>query len=856
MANLRNNGKFEFNSENEVVIKEKNGDMTREPWLMLLARRNKRPIDTLCWGMTNNGTSFARIGTQEGDILNGFVHEDPYKTRMLGTYAYFRTDDGKYFSNAWYPVMNKEQELETTFGFGYLKFKTSYNNFDVESVHFVPNSYDAMVQIIKIKNNDSQDRKITMFNVNPVNIGDARDIQFSGFNTLMMGAALIDKELNATVWRNGFGRDFDSNEEKVKWMFGKVLVHTSSLPNNQFATRYDEFVGHHSNTMGSPAAVVENWDLPNRDAHENCSALASLKNSFTLKAGETKELIVVSATPSAEDYYCDGKKSIKAFLNEVLNPENAKKMLEEVKAEWKVELGKLSIKVEGDDEVINPSYKWLQYQCAMVALLNRMKSRFHSGFEYGYGFRDILQDILALLPYDPKPAKELIKFTAQQMFSDGFVYHNFYVKAAGNKSFVCCDDPLWLVYAVCEYIKESGDFAFLNEVVPYCDAKEELPAKEGTILEHLKVGIAKTWRESDNGLPYMYMADWNDDLSGNFTSVSSMTGQQFYKALNDMITLFNTQGIEKDLAADYAAKAKTIKEELEKKCIDKDGNYIRAVASKDFRKTLAGMDFGNTGLEKSAVLADMEGAGAPVDLGSSKTDGFVFFEPIAWAGFSGAADKARFDACKKVCDSTLNDKYGIAICQGDKTMTQGKLPVDNQGWKRNAPGKKENGGEFRHLESWYIASLCIFGYGKEAHDVYMKTLPAVASKDDPYLYAAERFVYPEYVSGPASNDHGKAGHTWLTGTAPTRLNVLIDWIFGVRRDYNGLLIDPCVSPEWKKFSAVRTFRNTTFNINFSNPNGVQKGVKSIKVDGKDIDGNVIPLEFAKGGSVNVEVVMG
>jgi len=264
------------------------------------------------------------------------------------------------------------------------------------------------------------------------------------------------------------------------------------------------------------------------------------------------------------------------------------------------------------------------------------------------------------------------------------------------------------------------------------------------------------------------------------------------------------------------------------------------------------MSFGNTGLDVS-YIGEEDG---PVDLGSSKTDGLVFFEPIAWAGFSGIADKERFDACKKVCEKELDDKYGIAICQGDKTMTQGKLPVDYQGWKRNAPGKKENGGEFRHLESWYIASLCIFGYGKEAHDIYIKTLPAIASKDDPYLYAVERFVYPEYVSGPASNDHGKAGHTWLTGTAPTRLNVLIDWIFGVRRRYDGLLIDPCVSGEWRKFSAVRTFRNTRFNINYSNPSGVQKGLKSIKVDGKEIEGNIIPLSFAKGGSVNIEVLMG
>nr|AGS52706.1 cellobiose phosphorylase [uncultured bacterium contig00064] len=856
MSGSKNNGQFNFNSDNEVVINEKYGDMTREPWLMLLAGRNKKPVDTLCWGMTNNGTSFARIGTQEGDILNGFVHEDPYKTRMLGTYAYFRTEDGKYFSNAWYPVLNKEQALETTFGFGYLKFKTAYNNFDMESLHFVPNDYDAMIQIIKIKNNGSETRKVTMFNVNPVNIGDARDIQFSGFNTLMMGGAIIDKTLNAIVWRNAFGRDFDSDGEKVKYMFGKVLVHTNSLPGNQFATRYDEFVGHHSNTMGNPAAVTEDWDLPCRDAHENCSSLSALKNSFTLKAGETKEIVVISAAPSTEDYYVDGKKSIKAFLEKALNPENAKKMLDEVKKEWAAELGKLSVKVDGTDEILNPSYKWLQYQCAMVALLNRMKSRFHSGFEYGYGFRDILQDILALLPYDPKPAKELIKFTAQQMFSDGFVYHNFYVKAAGNKDFVTCDDPLWLIYAVAEYIKESGDFDFLNEVVPYCDEKEELPAKEGTILEHLKIAIEKVWKQSDNGLPYMLMADWNDDLSGNFTSISTMAAQQLNKALIDMAELLNAKGIEKELAADYAKKAQIVKDEVEKRCIDKDGNYIRAVASKDFKAVLKKLTFGNTGLETDYLLEEMEESGAPVDLGSSKTDGLTFFEPIAWAGFSGIADKARFDACKKVCERDLDDKYGIAICQGDKTMSQGKLPTDTQGWKRNAPGKKENGGEFRHLESWYIASLCIFGYGKEAHDIYIKTLPAVASKDDPHLYAAERFVYPEYVSGPASNDHGKAGHTWLTGTAPTRLNVLIDWIFGVRRKYDGLLIDPCVSPEWKKFSAVRTFRNTTFNISFTNPNGVQKGVKSIKVNGKEIEGNTIALSYASGGKVDVEVVMG
>jgi cellobiose phosphorylase len=492
----------------------------------------------------------------------------------------------------------------------------------------------------------------------------------------------------------------------------------------------------------------------------------------------------------------------------------------------------------------------------MVMLMNRMKSRFHSGFEYGYGFRDILQDILAILPYEPASVRELIKFISRQMFSDGFVYHNFYVSAAGNKSFVTCDDPLWLIFAVVEYIKESGDFDILDEVVPYCDEKEDLPPREGTILEHLKVGLAKVWRHSDNGLPYMLMADWNDDLSGNFTSISTMAAQQFYKALNEMADLFNKRGIEAELAADYTEKAKTIQKEVELRCIDVDGNYIRAVAADDFKAVLKDMYLGHTGLDAKEIMEGIEYSGAPVDLGCSKTDKLVFLEPIAWSGFSGIADRARFDACKRVCERELDDKYGIALCQGDKTLAQGKVPVDTQGWKRNAPGKKENGGQFRHLESWYIASLCKFGYGNEAHDVLIKTIPAVTSKDDPYLYAAERFVYPEYVSGQASNDHGKAGHTWLTGTAPTRLNVLIDWIFGIRRDYEGLLIDPCVSSEWKSFSAVRTFRDTTVNVKYSNPNGVQKGVRSVKVNGSDIGGNMIPLSLFKGGTMEVEVIMG
>lgn len=823
----KNNGHFSFNDKHEVVIRENYKNKTREPWLMLLARREQKPTDTLCWGLTSNGTAFARIGTQEGDLINGFVHEDPYKTTSLGPYAYIVCEDGTYFTNTWYPTLHKDQELETTFGFGYVKYKTAYNGLTVETTCFIPDGFDAMVQIIRIKNNTAQKRKIKLFTVNPVNIGDARDIQFSGFNSLMLGGGCIDKQINSIVWRASYGIPFSDDKEAIKGMFGKVAVHTTSCENSQFSTKYSHFVGHHTNTMAHPEALSLDF-LPCKDAEELTSALSVIRNEITIEAGEEKNTVVSLLAASTEDYYLHDKKELLSHLVQVKNPKTAWELYNQTVSGWKKELDKLQIDVTGEKELM-PSFRWLQYQCAMVVLLNRMKSRFHSGFEYGYGFRDILQDLLAMLPYEPKKAADLIVFTASQMFTDGTVYHNFFVSARGNKDFKACDDPLWLIYAVCEYIKETGDTEFLNKTVPYADAKEGGPAASGTILDHLKTALNRVWSMSDNGLPFMQDADWNDDLSSLENHMSVMAAQMLFKAQNDMIELLNYLGIEEELVKTYQNRSAIIKENIETRAIDVDGKYIRAISP-----------------DPDTIP----------HLGTKNGDGYTFFEPIAWAGFSEIASKERFALLMDVCEKELYDLYGITICQGDRTMAENKLPRDYSAWKRNAPGKKENGGEFRHLESWYIASLCKYGYGRKARDLYINTLPAVASTHDPYNYAAEPFVFPEYVSGPSSNEHGRAGHTWLTGTAPTRLGVLIDYIFGLQRTYGGLKIDPAVSEEWQDFKAHRIFRETSFSITYKNENRIQKGVSSLIVDGTKVEGNVIPEKYYDRKEHSVEVIMG
>ncbi len=836
----KKNGKCSFLPDGTIKLHESIQDKTRESWLMLLARRGQDNSTTLCWGINNTGASFARIGTQEGDLINGFVHEDPYKTRLLGQYLYLVDEDKNYFTNSWYPVLNKDQELETTFKFGSLRQKTSYTEIEVQTDSFIPNAFDGLIQLITIKNNSKKARKLKLFAVNPVNIGDARGIQFAGFNSLMLGGAFHDEALNGTVWRSNFGISYDSegftaqeNHDATKEMFGKLLLHTSSEKVQSYSTKYEDFVGHYSNTMANPEGLFYD-SLRSVNAEELTSALSVLEFDLSLKAGEEKTITVSSVMCTTADYYVRDKAEYKAALAIANNPKKAKEELAAVMADWEAEFAQNTLSIPGLD-VVSHSFKWLQYQCAMVSCLNRMKSRFHSGFEYGFGFRDILQDLLAILPYDNDKVKEILHFVAKQMFSDGNVYHNFYVSAPGTTDFNASDDPLWFILAVCEYIKETHDFAILEERAPFADLDVE---KTGTIYEHLDIALRKVWRFSVDGLPLLFDADWNDDLSSYPDHLSVMTAQILYKSLVEYKLLvealpessLSALKIQKDaLLKDLVEKTETVSKSINDYCIDEDGSYIRLL-----------------GPNKDASQS----------IGSSKTDGLIFFEPIAWSGYSGQATKEQFDKAYEVCEKILKAKGGYRICQGDKRLVNKELPRDYTAWKRSAPGKKENGGMFRHLESWYIASLCKFGYGDKAFDIFYKTLPFVCSEDDPYNYAAERFVYPEYVSGPDSNEFGRAGHTWLTGTAPTRHKTIMESVFGIQPVHEGLKLDPCVPKAWKTFSAKRTIKKTVFNISYENPNAVEKGVVSLSVDGEVLPSNIIPLVFFDGKEHEVKVVMG
>ncbi|MBR2281960.1 MAG: hypothetical protein IJ863_04990 [Spirochaetales bacterium] len=821
----RANGDFSFLRNGDVCIREKAGNMTREPWLMLMTRRNQEPTKTLCWGVTNNGSSFARIGTQEGDLVNGFVHEDPYKCRQLGSFIYIK-EGNDYFTDCWYPVLHKDQELTTTYSFGCVTRETSYLNLYVTTRCFIPDEYDAMVQLVTVVNRTDRDRKIQVFGVNPMNVGDARALQFSGFNSMMMAGGFPDRSLNGLVWYNGYGIPFDDDEDTDLGMFGKVLLHGASRNLTQFSMRYEDFVGHYTRTMANPIAL-ETGVLPCAPAQESTSSLSVVCFEVEVPANGCESFTIFSIAGSTENYYHGRKQELKKAVATLSDTQKVEKMLSQVIKDWNEDFNRLRFRVPGN-KLFAPSFRWLQYQCAMVLNLNRMKSRFHSGFEYGFGFRDILQDILAGLASESSKTRAFIKYIGEQMFSDGSAYHNFYVSAPGTLDFHACDDPIWFIFAVCEYVKETGDTALLEEVIPYADAKENRPERSGSILDHCIMALDQVWTHSRDGIPTMFDADWNDDLSGFEDHGSVMAAMMLYKAYMDFAELCDFTGRAK-LAEDAREKAGITQNTLRTRCIDSSSAFIRLVSPDGDRSK---------------------------DVGSADSDGRLFLEPTSWALFSNAVSIEEFRASQAVVERKLAAKGGIALCTADFTLSKGKAPVDYTAFKRNAPGKKENGSFFRHTESWFIASLCYAGEGTKAWKYFYSTLPAVCSKDDPFNYAAEPFVFPEYVCSPASRDYGRAGHTWLTGTAPTRERVLCENIFGIRPTYTGLEIDPCVPSGWKSFTAVRNFRGTEFSIRYNNPLKVERGVKSISVDGKDIDGNIIPLSVCDGKKHFIEVRMG
>ena len=565
---------------------------------------------------------------------------------------------------------------------------------------------------------------------------------------------------------------------------------------------------------------------------------------ITLQPGESRDLVFMLG-------YVENEQDKKWESKGVINKEKAHDMIArfdtaekvdrafgELRAYWDNLLERFTLN-SGDERLDRMVNIWNQYQCMITFCFSRSASFFESGIGRGMGFRDSNQDLVGFVHQIPERARERIIDIASTQFPDGGCYHQYQpLTKRGNNDIGggFNDDPMWLIFGTIAYIKETGDMSILDEPVPFDNVK----GSEVSLMEHLKVSFDHVVNNlGPHGLPLIGRADWNDCLNLNCFSMDP--NESFQTTEN------KTEGSKAESLM-IAGQFVIYGEEYVKLCrkLGLDAEADRAQKHVDDMVEAVKKH----GWDGEWFLRAYDFYGNKVGSHENK-EGKIFIESQGWctmAGIgleSGLVEKS-LDSVKKYLDC----EHGIVLNNPAFTeyvMEYGEISTYPAGYKENA-------GIFAHNNPWVIIGETVLGRGDEAWEYYRKICPAyLEEKSD--LHKVEPYVYCQMTAGKDAYKPGEAKNSWLTGTAAWNWYAITQFILGIKPDYDGLVIDPCVPKGWKHYEIRRKFRDAEYDIVIDNPDGVSRGVKSLLLNGKPVDGNLVPHQAA--GSVNkVEVTLG
>jgi cellobiose phosphorylase len=522
------------------------------------------------------------------------------------------------------------------------------------------------------------------------------------------------------------------------------------------------------------------------------------------------------------------KRTVTPVIQKYLQPEIVEIAFQELKKYWDELLGKFEVTTP--DEHVNRMVNiWNAYQVMITFNMSRSASYFESGIGRGMGFRDSNQDLLGFTHMIPGRARQRILDLAATQLPNGGAYHQYQpLTKRGNNDVGSNfnDDPLWLVLAVTAYIKESGDWSILDEVVPY----DNKPGSEEALFGHLHRSIQYTLdRLGPHGLPLIGRADWNDCL--NLNCFSDTPGQSFQTTTNKDGKVAESvfiAGLFVLAAKEMAAMAGRLKEER--------GDSFLSHLSEDYECHAKNIE---TAIWKHGW--DGEWFRRAYDdfgnvLGSKENDeGKIFIEPqgmCVMAGL-GVQDGRAAQALDSVVER-LATPHGIILQQPAFSRYYLHLGEISS----YPPGYKENAGIFCHTNPWVMIAEAMIGRGDKAFEHYMRINPS-KREEISEMHKCEPYVYAQMIAGRDASTHGEAKNSWLTGTAAWNYVAITQWILGIRPTYEGLRIAPVIPSAWEGFSAVRRFRGVRYEIQVKR-RGAGNEVK-LEVDGKPIAGNVIPL---------------
>jgi cellobiose phosphorylase len=744
-----------------------------------------------------------------------------------GRYFYIR-DEETIWSPGWKPCKTPLDSYECRHGMNYTSIRGEKNGVSAKVLFFVPLKTWAEVQKLTLTNNSTSVKKLKIFS----------------FTEWCLWNAASDME--------NFQRNFSTGEVEIE---GPVIYHKTEYkerrdhyayysvnsPITGFDTDRETFFGLY-NGFDQPQVVAEG-NPANSVAH-GWSPVASHCIEAVLQPGESRDFVFVlgyvenSPEEKWESKNIINKTKAKATIAKFDTSEKVDAAFDELRRYWDDLLSIFNVKSDDDkmDRMVNI---WNQYQCMITFCFSRSASFFESGIGRGMGFRDSNQDLIGFVHQIPERARERIIDIASTQFTDGGCYHQYQpLTKRGNNDIGggFNDDPMWLILGTISYIKESGDFTILDEIVPFDnDMSVARP-----LFDHLTLSFDHVVNNlGPHGLPLIGRADWNDCL--NLNCFSNDPNESFQTTEN------KTEGTKAEslmIAGLFVIYGKDYVDLCRK--LGKTEEAVRA--QKEIIKMIDAVKKHGWDGEWFIRAYDYYGS----KIGSDENEeGKIFIESNGWCTMAGIGQEEGL--CKKALDSVkerLDCEHGIVL--NNPAFT--KYYIEYGEISSYPPGYKENAGVFCHNNPWIIIGETVIGRGDYAWEYYRKICPSYLEEISD-LHKTEPYVYAQMIAGKDAFKPGEAKNSWLTGTASWNFYAISQFILGIRPDYEGILVDPCIPETWKGFEITRKFRGATYNIKVVNENHINKGVAKVTIDGKIHSSNLLPV-FKTGSTHTVLVEMG
>lgn len=743
-----------------------------------------------------------------------------------GKYFYIN-ENGTIWNPGWQPVKAELDSYECRHGLGYSKITSSKNQLEASVTAFVPLNDNCEINQLILTNHSNEKKTFSLFSYIEFCLWNAVDDMTNFQRNLSIGEVEVEDSViyHKTEYRerrNHYAY-FSANEKP-----------------DGFDTSRDAFLGSYRG-IDHPQVVEQNTS--SNSIASGWSPIASHYFNLTLEPGESKSIVFVLGyieNKEEEKWESPGiinKAPAKTVIERYFTDEKVTTALHELMEYWKHLLSNYN--VESKEPKLNRMVNiWNQYQCMVTFNMSRSASYYESGTGRGMGFRDSCQDLLGFVHLIPDRARERIIDIASTQFEDGSAYHQYQpLTKKGNLDIGSGfnDDPLWLIACVSAYIKETGDFSILAELVPFDNDK----TNSATLFEHLKRSLNYTITHlGPHKLPLIGRADWNDCL--NLNCFSKEPGESFQTTGPSEGPIAESVFIA-GMFVKYGKEYASICHELGD--YDEEKRALLAVDEMYDAVLQSGWD-GDWFLRAYDAASEKVGS-------KECSEGQIFIEPQGFCVLAGIGVKEGL--AQKALDSVkerLDTKYGIMLLQPAYT----KYYLNLGEISSYPPGYKENAGIFCHNNPWVSIAETVIGRGDRAFEIYKKTCPAYL-EDISEIHRTEPYVYSQMIAGADAAFHGEAKNSWLTGTAAWTFVNVSQFILGIKPDYKGLIVDPCVPSNFGNYTVKRVFRDAEYFITVKNHDSVQKGVKKIIVDGVEIEGNLIPFEEGK-TTYQVTVFMG